>query len=170
MTGTNVPPKWYKRTDWRLLSPENLRELLRRPLVGQRRVQDQPLLGLFRGIEDRMLEHHRADDGVVDRSASRAVARHLVLLPRLAELGAALAQRRDQLLELGVADVARAVGAELRHDEPRAVSPVGEHLPPPGIHEVQPDVIAGRLRDRSQIAEQRRGGVEFEQLIATLRK
>src|ERR1700749_3586137 len=78
------------RTGPSLLSTEDLRELLRRALVRRGRVEDEPLLGLLLGVEDRVLERHRAHDGVVDRSAPRAVARDLVLLPRLAELGAAL--------------------------------------------------------------------------------
>ena len=85
-----------------------------------------------------------------DLLASLAGTGDLVAVPPLAELGARATQRLDQLLERRIADVVRAVGAQLRCAQSRTLLPIGEPLPPRGIHVHQPHVVA-RQRIRSRL-------------------
>src|ERR1700722_616328 len=74
-------------------------ELCWRVMVGQRRVEDQSLLGELGWVKDGVGEGEHAGDRVAQVLAPLAAARDLVTLPGLGELGAALAQGGDQRLE-----------------------------------------------------------------------
>ena len=84
------------------------------------------LLGALLGMEDGVLEEHRAGERMVDGLAAGGRGGDLVLAPELAELRAGVAQAVDELLERGITDVVRHVGTELRrHQRPAAARAQG---------------------------------------------
>src|SRR6185312_5499831 len=97
--------------------------------------------------------------------AALAARGDLVALPGLRELGARLAQGADQRLELGIADVAGAVGPELGDHRAGAVLPVDEHLAPRGVGERLPGVVAGGAGQLAEVSEQGDRGVVPGQIV-----
>src|SRR3954447_5476732 len=132
---------------------EQLVELLDRVALGQRRVEDQPLLRALLELEDRVLEPQLAQRRVLERLRAGAAAGDLVALPPAAELLAALAQVLDQLLEVRVAQVARVVGAKAGERGARAGLPVDRAAAALGIHEDRPQLVAAVLGVLAGVAE-----------------
>src|SRR5262249_45555949 len=114
-----------------------------------------PLLGGVDRVEHGVLEHERPDDRVAQLLTAFAAACDLVSLPRLAELGAGLSQRLDQLLERRVPEVPCAVSAELRGSEASAALPIGEQLATGGVHERYPQMVPRTAGDAVDVAEHR---------------
>ena len=116
--------------------------------------------------EDRVLEDEQAHRRVAELLAALAAAGDLVALPRAGELRARPAQRVDQRLERGIADVARAVGAELRHEhaELRSQS-VNMSSRRAGSMNVSQTWLRRRGATCSEVAEQRDGGVVPGQVV-----
>src|SRR5919108_551446 len=112
---------------------EQLGELLLGVGLGRRRVEDQALLRVLLGAEDRMLEDELAGGRMLNGLAPDAAGRHLVQVPPLAELRASLLQGRDQILEVGVPDVPSGLGPEARDDPASPLLPVGVELASGGI-------------------------------------
>src|SRR3954451_14389701 len=95
---------------------EQLRELLGGVGLGGRRVEDEPLLGGLLRPEDRVLEDELAGGWMPNDLAPDAAGRHLVQVPPLPELRAALLERRDQILEVGITEIAGRLSPEAGHD------------------------------------------------------
>src|SRR5215216_907649 len=91
---------------------QQLLELLRSVRHGDRRVEDQALLGALLRVEDGMFEDELADLWMPQHLPPDPTRGDLVELPPFAELRARLLERRDQVLEVGVADVTGGLGAE----------------------------------------------------------
>jgi hypothetical protein len=71
------------------------------------------VLGAILRHEDRVLEDELSDLRMFEHLAPHAARRHLVKLPPFAELGARLLKSCDQVLEVGIADVACRLGSKV---------------------------------------------------------
>ena len=91
----------------------------------------EPLLGRLARVEDRVLEHERAQLRMVELLAARRRLRATSWrFHASANSGLDRRSAVDQLLELGVAEVVRAVGAELGDEQAERALPVREQRAP----------------------------------------